>query len=288
VRLSSCPLCDAEEREEYARDEDLVFCRCGSCGLIYRTTLIGLEREAYQREDYFSRLGYDRKRAHRIAKASWQIAILEERGGRSLRPGRLLDVGCGCAYGYTLEAARARGWEAEGLEPSRHCRQRCTELGFAVMDGELTRIPAAGERYGAVILKHVFEHTWEPRKALAEIRRVLEPDGLVFFDLPNAEYHKAALLRSRYMFYQKERDGMHHYVYYTPATLAALLKGAGFEIAGTWCPLLFRHEAARRPRLWWRELVFPLGRALRHRLMPALRLRKEFYLVASKPTDGAP
>lgn len=81
---------------------------------------------------------------------------------------------------------------------------------------------------------------------------------------------------------------MHHYAYYTPATLSALLRSGGFEIAGTWCPLFFRHDLAHRPGLWLRELLFPLGRALRHRLMPALRLRKEFYLVARKPTEGTP
>jgi len=278
--LACCPLCDSAERTLYAQDGDLQFHQCGDCGLIYRTTLIGADRAGYDDLEYFSQYGYDRARARRIRKASYQISILEESLEGPATGKRLLDVGC--SLGYTLEAAQQRGWVGVGIDVSPLAVRYCQEQGFEARVSALESIDFPDAQFDAVVLKHVLEHTWEPRLSLAELHRVLRPGGVVFFDVPDARYHKGQRRRAGYSWYRRNGVGLYHYVYYTPTTLSRLVTQAGFEVTQINVPLFFWKQIRPRPWLVLRDGLYLPGRLARHLMLPALRLRKEFYLTARK------
>ena len=58
------------------------------------------------------------------------MRLLERVRGR--RPGRIVDVGC--AYGFFLEVAPGRGWEAVGVDVSAHARARASAAGLGVAE----------------------------------------------------------------------------------------------------------------------------------------------------------
>jgi SAM-dependent methyltransferase len=187
----------------------------------------------------------------------------------------LLDIGC--SMGYTLQAARDLGLTPTGSDISEFALQECRRQGFRAEQGELGRLPFADGEFSLVTMKHVLEHTPEPRAALREVRRVLRPGGGLFIAIPHGGYGKSLRRPLQSQFYLPGRHGREHFVYYTPTTLTKLLQSEGFRVARVNPALV--HRRASLPRRVGELLVAPL-RALGQAAADLAQARKEFWLVA--------
>jgi 2-polyprenyl-3-methyl-5-hydroxy-6-metoxy-1,4-benzoquinol methylase len=271
VVIATCPLCHGSERRELVRLPSMQWMRC-ACGLIYKhREQPATTTEALYAEDYFTSAGYGRRRLRRIAKSRHQI--LDALAHTT--PGPLLDIGC--SMGYALEAAASLGLPAAGTDVSDYAVEQCRKLGFRAERGTLDALPFADAEFAVVTMKHVLEHTPDPRGALAEVRRVLRPGGALFIAIPDARYHKAQRNPATSGFYLPERGGTEHFVYYEPRTLTQLLRECGFRTVRVH-PLLVQPGA--KPLVKLSQLLFAPLRALGQWLAEELHLRKEFWLVA--------
>ena len=105
----------------------------------------------------------------------------------SIRPKggtRLLDVGC--AHGWFLEAARARGYEALGLEPDAAIAAATRARSLEVIDGYFPDALPAGRRFDVISFNDVFEHLPDPLAAVRACFDRLEPGGLLVMNLPTS------------------------------------------------------------------------------------------------------
>jgi ubiquinone/menaquinone biosynthesis C-methylase UbiE len=104
---------------------------------------------------------------------------------------RVLDVGCGdgrIAQAFAAAGANVTGMEINFLRIAQSAGEisagplaaRCR---FVVGDG--TRLPFAAAGFDLVILCDVIEHVKDPQAVLAEIARVLRPDGHFYASVPN-------------------------------------------------------------------------------------------------------
>ncbi|MFN2115780.1 MAG: class I SAM-dependent methyltransferase [Anaerolineae bacterium] len=99
----------------------------------------------------------------------------------------VLEVGCGSGN-LTFQAGESARL-AIGLDASAQAVRFCdstaggTRCAFAVSAG--ASIPLADDSVDAAILVEVIEHLWEPARVLAELRRVLRPDGRLLVTTPN-------------------------------------------------------------------------------------------------------
>jgi len=99
-------------------------------------------------------------------------------------PGRLLDVGCG--FGEFAGAARRRGWEVVGVEPSRPAAERAAaDFGFEVFSDLADPRLARRERYDVVTLWDVLEHQVDPAGFLGEVMALLVTGGVLALTVPN-------------------------------------------------------------------------------------------------------
>ena len=100
---------------------------------------------------------------------------------------RVLDAGCGTGYGAeTLARAGAESVAAFdiSLEAIENARARAGALvDFSV--GELARLPYRERSFDLVTCFEAIEHVEDPHAALDELRRVLEPGGLLLISTPN-------------------------------------------------------------------------------------------------------
>jgi 2-polyprenyl-3-methyl-5-hydroxy-6-metoxy-1,4-benzoquinol methylase len=137
-------------------------------------------------------------------------------------PGRLLDVGC--SVGVFLELARDSGWEVEGVEASEWSAARAREGGFRIHNELFEQVDLREQSFDVLCFWDVLEHVPSPRAALGKAHRLLRPGGLLVVSTPDITSLSARALGRRWWFV--ERD---HIFYYSPATLAELLRRAGFE-----------------------------------------------------------
>ncbi len=72
----------------------------------------------------------------------------------------MLDIGC--AAGFSLIAARERGWEAEGIECSEFCVQYARSRGLTVHQGSLHDYPGKNESMDAITMWDYLEHSPDP------------------------------------------------------------------------------------------------------------------------------
>jgi SAM-dependent methyltransferase len=277
IVLAQCPLCGTgvDAATTVAAYPELTWVRC-TCGLIYKRSEVPDPRAADFYEGGYFGTGdqgrrYTQRRARRVQKSRNQILDLLNHAPA----GPLLDIGC--SMGYTLQAARELGLTPTGSDISEFALDQCRGQGFRAERGELGRLPFADGEFALVTMKHVLEHTPEPRPAVREVHRVLRPGGGLFVAIPHGGYGKARRQPQRSQFYLPARHGREHFVYYTPATLTKLLEGEGFRVARVNPALL--HRRAPLARRFGELLVAPL-RALGQAAVDVAQARKEFWLVA--------
>jgi SAM-dependent methyltransferase len=95
-----------------------------------------------------------------------------------LRPGRVLDLGCGVGHSYHLLGGR----ETIGvdLDPDAlRGQERETHV------ADMRELPFEAGAFPSVLSVQSLEHVPDPERVLAEVARVLEPGGVAVFITPN-------------------------------------------------------------------------------------------------------
>jgi ubiquinone/menaquinone biosynthesis C-methylase UbiE len=156
----------------------------------------------------------------RIPADHSRSVLADHYAGRYLsRPGRppeprVLDLGCGAGDSVELFRSlepRVR-WTGADIEQSPEVAERTrTDADFVTFDGE--RLPFPDRSFDLVYCKQVLEHVHHPRLLLAEVARVLAPDGWLAGSTSHLEaFHSRSLWN------------------YTPYGLMVLLDEAGLEL----------------------------------------------------------
>ncbi len=149
------------------------------------------------------------------------LAEIEQAAGG---PGRLLDVGT--AAGAFVAAAAARGWDAQGCEPSAWLAQwGAAHYGITIRQGSVFEQPYAEGSFDVVTLWDVIEHTLNPREMLEHCRRLLKPGGLLVVNYPDIGSSIARVLGRRWLFLTSV-----HLYYFDRRTMARMLETTGFTV----------------------------------------------------------
>jgi SAM-dependent methyltransferase len=109
-----------------------------------------------------------------------------------IEPGKVLDVGC--AAGFTLAGFRAAGWEGQGIEPNdTMAAWGRNQLGLDIRTGTLEELGPCLGSFDLVSMIQIFPHFIHPRTALAVVRRVLRPGGLLLIETWDRESYARKL-----------------------------------------------------------------------------------------------
>ena len=264
MEWTNCNLCGSDRTEPYreGRDRQLGgterFClvRCLQCGLIYLNPRPCRDDMArYYPADYepFARLS--RYEGGRLARWSYRRYLDKRCAKLPKTPGRLLDVGC--ATGDFLARAREHGWRVQGVEPGQAAAEAARRrYDLDVFTGDLAQAHFPDGHFDAVTLWDVLEHLVDPRVELAEIHRILKPDGLLLIELPNLHSFDAVLFGP----YWIGLDMPRHLYLFPPAALDAFLKQAGFKMFSRRCSSGGYGAFVASLNLWSAEQSSRLGR----------------------------
>ncbi len=149
-----------------------------------------------------------------------------------MEPGtRVLDVGC--ATGFFLEVAAARGFEPFGLDISPYAIDACTKrFGadhlFCGQLGDATFAANPDGTFGAIFMSDSIEHVVSPRDLLTAAAQRLAPQGVLVITTPNLAHLSRRLMGSHWPHINDE-----HLWYFSPSNLARLLSETGLLVVST-------------------------------------------------------
>lgn len=184
------------------------------------------------------------------------------------RQGRMLDCGCGSGA-YVLALREHFGLDVHGIEhEAQKVTAAWTNLGLRelVRQGDLQALDDDDSTWDFALLNEVLEHVPDDRVALAEVHRVLKPQGLLFIFSPNrwfpfethgvywkhndrpvphwlpfVPYVPLSLGRRIFRYWARN---------YWPGELGRLAESVGFQIvARSYIGLTFENISGRQPAL---------------------------------------
>lgn len=223
-----CPLCRCDKFVPWAEENGFSCVRCSSCGLLYVNP-----RPSADRIDRGVRLGVHALETSSLSvvgsRHAWQVPVLRRavtsafpEFAEAPAPIRWLDVGAG--FGELLEAlakVMPPGSAAEGIEPMVPKAESCRRRGLLVRTCYLSDVK---DRFDVVSIMDVFSHVPEFSEFLAEIKKVLHPEGEVFIKTGNgADIGPRSLLPDPLTLPD-------HLVFAGSEHLRRFLEDAGFEI----------------------------------------------------------
>lgn len=165
-----------------------------------------------------------RERRHLIASAI-----------KGMTPGRALDIGA--AGGGNTRVLRAHGWDAVALEYGADGAEVAHGRGLATLRGDALHLPFADESLDLVVAFDLLEHLHDDNSAVAEVRRVLRPDGTYLVAVPADP-----------RLWSKHDEAVDHVRRYTRPELVGVIERGGFDIVAvkSWNVLLRPVVALRR------------------------------------------
>jgi SAM-dependent methyltransferase len=143
----------------------------------------------------------------------------------------VLDAGCGVGYG-TAMLARAGAGEIVGLDLSANAIEaagNATPANASFVVGDLHALPFPAGRFELVVCFEVIEHVEFQDDVIAELARVLAPDGVLAISSPNRDVYPAG--------------NPHHLHEYVPEELRSALAAR------------FEHVQLRRQHAWLASAV---------------------------------
>jgi 2-polyprenyl-3-methyl-5-hydroxy-6-metoxy-1,4-benzoquinol methylase len=222
---TACPLCAGATYTPHLTVNGFTLVRCATCGLIYVNPMPDAEtlRAHYSNPAYFAGQadqGYaDYTAMHKALHPHFERR-LDQLAARRPPPGRLLDFGC--ADGFFLQLARARGWQISGVELSAEMAQTASAtLGIPVAT-DLAALPAGD--FDAITLWEVVEHLPAPLDTLRTFYKRLRPGGVLMLSTPNTGHWQAQRRPDLWISYRPPS----HLLYFTARTLTDALERAGF------------------------------------------------------------
>jgi len=103
----------------------------------------------------------------------------------ALTGANLLEAGCG--EGYGADTLRRAGAHVTALDYDDqtilHVKSRYGEI--TAIHANLDSFPMPDESVDLLVSLQVFEHLWDVKQFLAEVRRTLRPDGIAIISTPN-------------------------------------------------------------------------------------------------------
>ncbi len=183
----NCPVCGSEEVLIILNQiEKTIYCckRCGSKFLSIKKAE-NLRKRYDNRfffEEYKKKYGRtyieDRATIEKISEE--RLQIIEQ-----LKPekGKILDVGS--AFGFFLNVARERGWEAMGVEINKYAVTYTKKnFGIDCICGDFLKVKFK-EKFDVITFWYTIEHFKEIEKVIKKITTILKPGGLLCLGIPN-------------------------------------------------------------------------------------------------------
>lgn len=143
----------------------------------------------YESEDYISHTDGKRtlfEKIYHLVKRNaikGKVSLLNKEQNSKCK---LLDIGCGT--GDFLVEAKNQGWSILGFEPNSDAKQLAANKGVSFTE-DIFALPE--NTFDAVTMWHVLEHVPNLEEYIANLKRIVKPNGTIIIAVPNYKSYDA-------------------------------------------------------------------------------------------------
>jgi len=262
-----CNLCGKSDTSFIVEQNSFKVVECNLCGFVY----VNPRPKANTLKDFYTdyhrnRIGDPLLWKPYMQKVFTKSASLLDK--LCPQKGRLLDIGCG--YGFFMEEATKRGWDASGIDLSEEC------VAFAKERGQVAELALPEDikeknTYDAITMFYVLEHLPDPLATLRTVKKLLKPGGVLLLRVP----HTTPIVKLLKPMKIKNNlfDPPFHLCDFSPETITKILEKAGFKrpktlIGGATTPPGFAARLTSTFSTMTAEVLYRLSR--KRYLMPGV------------------
>jgi SAM-dependent methyltransferase len=239
LEIIDCPLCNSKRyRKEFTgkdylfSQEEFTVVKCENCEVLFTNPRV--------REDKISRYYFSDYPAYKEIEESNSFKKIKHKIGgifgnphleilkllKSIKAKDVLEIGPG--NGSLLFFLKEHNFEVIGVEKDRNCVEKIREKGIPCYLGDLNEVVSeiGFKKFDAIVLCHVFEHLYDPKKTLQKIYDLLNENGIIYIIIPNIGSLEAKIFGK----YWRGLDLPRHTVHYDISSIRSTLVEKGFKI----------------------------------------------------------
>jgi 2-polyprenyl-3-methyl-5-hydroxy-6-metoxy-1,4-benzoquinol methylase len=195
---------------------------------------------------------------------------------------RILEIG---VRDGSFGAAAAREFEYVGIDRAAAAARAARARGLDAYCSTVANFVNTGPAFDAVVLFHVFENMADPHDALARMKDLLKPGGVLLLSTFDTEGLLYLITERRWM----TQNFRTHLILYSRSALIELLEHSGFEIVSIGAELAYRDHRFLRHSVATRwPAVAPLVRMLLKVLPDPLLVSSGSIRIVAKRRAGSP
>jgi SAM-dependent methyltransferase len=183
----TCPLCGSHNAQQQFVKYGIPIQRCDTCDFSFANPMLrpdvamALETGALANDHlaFITQDFYKRCAALRFEHELQQV-LMHHRGA----PVHVLEIGA--SVGIGLDVAKAYALQPVGIEPSHVAASVAREAGHTIIEDIFQAAHFPEQHFDIVMSMDVLEHVPDPIDFLVQARSVLQPDGLLLIQVPNA------------------------------------------------------------------------------------------------------
>lgn len=216
--MDQCPYCKNTNsipylklRDEFLSKEPFEIVECSSCHLLYTIPRPAPDKmSAYYQSDAY--LSHQENKSGLVPKLYESVKSINIRhklqlATQGMTAGKILDIGCG--VGDFLLAAKNKGWDITGIEPSQQAKTIANHrLGIMPLDpSDIVNLD--GFSFDVITMWHVLEHVDDLLEQASQIARLLKPNGRLIIAVPNYQSYDAAYYKDKWAAWDVPRHVSH-------------------------------------------------------------------------------
>lgn len=231
IHYATCPVCGSGDLQEVLQVKDFTVSQelfpvvaCKSCTLLFTQDVPDANSISpyYRSEDYISHTNTSKGLVNKLYQAVRGITmkmkrkLIEKQSG--LKKGSLLDMGCGT--GTFIHAMQQSGWLVTGMEPDDTARAAGKQAYGLNIDSpdQFYNLPA--ESFDVITLWHVLEHVHDLHQYIAQLKKILKPNGRIFIAVPNYQAGEQEVYKAYWAAYDVPR----HLYHFSPQSIRVLMQ----------------------------------------------------------------
>jgi 2-polyprenyl-3-methyl-5-hydroxy-6-metoxy-1,4-benzoquinol methylase len=225
--VRECPLCGESKSIEAFKIDNFSYHRCQSCSSLYTKPHL---REGVL-DALYSDGTYQFYRDNLVKKGSkLRKGVLEQRKYEQINSlfnndrVSLLDVGCG--GGTFLEVCKEKGWDVEGIDPSPESSSACE---VKIHHGDFNQ-KNFDKKFDVITLWGVLEHMSQPILAVSKASKILNPGGLLVFEVPSADCFISYYLQKTHFYPTRYIESGRHNIFFSKTIISKIAKEHGLEV----------------------------------------------------------